>query len=173
MDFHGNDRNEVIKCWRLHLGSCEILQKVIQSVDSKSGIASIYNKCFLPLKISCRKFRKDQLPPSVGLIFDTIYQLYNMVYYALRPFLGVSALYFDIFKDMTFAYLIYISLYDMSGGDWVSSDYHFEAAIVITLILSIVIVQVSAVLFLTLIALMNGYRSRQYIMNLKNFITFK
>ena len=56
--------------------------------------------------------------------------------------MGSSALYFDIFKDCTFAYLIYNTLYDMSKGNMFSKEVEFEAVLTITIILSIVVVQV-------------------------------
>ena len=38
MDFHNNIHNEVTKCWRLHLGSSDILKSFLMSF--KGGIIS-------------------------------------------------------------------------------------------------------------------------------------
>ena len=37
-DFHNNDHNEVIKCWRLHLGSSDILKSFL--ISFKGGLIS-------------------------------------------------------------------------------------------------------------------------------------
>ena len=46
LDFHDQDHNEVLKCWRLHLGSCDVLKDVIeaQNYDSNSFRNSLKNK---------------------------------------------------------------------------------------------------------------------------------
>ena len=125
MDIHNNERKEVLKCWRLHLGSSDILKKVVEyteyngySADNPGTFIRFYNQC-LSWKNACRKWREssdtccysEEKPNCFNSCFDKVYTLYNMFYYALRPFLGVSALYFDICKDITFAILIYTEWY--------------------------------------------------------------
>ena len=46
LDFHDHEHNEVLKCWRLHLGSCDVLKDVIeaQNYDSNSFRNSFINK---------------------------------------------------------------------------------------------------------------------------------
>ena len=46
LDFHDQDHNEVLKCWRLHLGSCDVLKDVIEArnYDSNSFRNSLKNK---------------------------------------------------------------------------------------------------------------------------------
>ena len=65
-----------------------------------------------------------------------------MFYYALRPFLGASALYFDICKDIVFAILIHESLTALVGNESLS-NHPFEAGLIYVLIFSIIVVQVS------------------------------
>ena len=65
-----------------------------------------------------------------------------MFYYALRPFLGASALYFDICKDIVFAILIHESLTALVGNESLST-HPFEAGLIYVLIFSIIVVQVS------------------------------
>ena len=141
-DFHNHDFNEVVKCWRLHLGSSEVLKTVMDSVNQESGFWDMLYNRYLPVKLTIRKWRTESAPLPIRTCFSAIYKFYNLIFYAVVPFMGASALYFDIFKDISFAYLIYTSLYDMSGGDLLNPDYDFEAALLITLILAIISVQV-------------------------------
>ena len=127
------------------LGSSEILKTILTSVESADGnggtIYRIYNH-YLKLKVLLRKWREDRCHASVQSCFDVVYTLYNMFYYALRPFLGASALYFDICKDVTFAVLIYSSLWDLAGPDHDITKFHFEAGLFYVLVSSIILVQV-------------------------------
>ena len=79
--------------------------------------------------------------------------------FAVRPFLGAMALYFDIFKDCTFAILIYTSWKDHceEGGNngeeanqncLTNSEYSFESAVIVILIFVIALVQVSIFRFI-------------------------
>jgi hypothetical protein len=141
-DFHNGDYNEVVKCWRLHLGSSEVLKKVLDSVKEPDMGDKLYNNYYLPLKIKLRRWRTTG-PNWIQNFFKALYWLYNILFYTVRPFLGASALYFDILKDCTFAYLIYTSLYDMSSDNVLGAEYDFEAALVITLIIAIILVQLA------------------------------
>ena len=66
-DFHGHDYNEVLKCWRLHLGSSEILKFLIASVENKekgdqeSATASCESK-YLFYKSKFRNWRYREAP---------------------------------------------------------------------------------------------------------------
>ena len=42
--------------------------------------------------------------------------LYNILFFAFRPFWGASALYFDIFKNMSFVYLFWTALDVLTYG---------------------------------------------------------
>ena len=77
--------------------------------------------------------------------------------FAVRPFLGAMALYFDIFKDCTFAILIYTSWIDQCekrNGDNLNqsclyyTEYSFESAVIVILIFVIALVQVSIFRFI-------------------------
>ena len=72
--------------------------------------------------------------------------------FAVRPFLGAMALYFDIFKDCTFAILIYTSWIDqckkrnadnLNQSCLYYTEYSFESALIVILIFVIALVQVS------------------------------
>ncbi len=130
----------MLKCWRLHLGSSEILKKAIESVQEEDICDTLYNKT-LPFRNKMREYRR-LLPEAVQGFFNRFSRLSNLIYFSLRPFFGACALYFAICKNITFAYLIYTSLYDMSHGNFLTSDYDFEAALLIWLIIAIGMVQV-------------------------------
>ena len=105
----------------------------------------VYNQ-YLGLKNFLRTWREEKKdnPACNGVLkcFSGCYTLYNMFYYALRPFLGASALYFDICKDIVFAILIHESLTALVG-DESFSNHPFEAGLFYVLIISIILVQVS------------------------------
>ena len=146
MDIHHNDRNEILKCWRLHLGSSDILKRVVTYIEANNsannsttgGIIRFYNR-YLSWKNDFRKWSKGCCYSKgsqncFNSCFSKVYSLSNMFYYALRPFLGVSALYFDICKDITFAILIWNSLV-VAAKDTNPMDHHFESFLYITLVL--------------------------------------
>ena len=77
--------------------------------------------------------------------------------FAVRPFLGAMALYFDIFKDCTFAILIYTSWIDqcekrnadnLNQSCLYYTEYSFESAVIVILIFVIALVQVSIFRFI-------------------------
>lgn len=91
MDFHNNDRSEVTKCWRLHLGSSRILKDVLEASEYDSYNAnSFYNAYWLPFKNAVRKCRQETtaVPKPIRSCLNGFNRLYNMTYYALRPFSG-------------------------------------------------------------------------------------
>ena len=101
----------------------------------------VYNQ-YLRLKNFLRKKKDENKDNKCLQCFSGFYTLYNMFYYALRPFLGASALYFDICKDIVFAILIHESLTALVGNESLS-NHPFEAGLFYVLIFAIIVVQVS------------------------------
>ena len=101
----------------------------------------VYNQ-YLRLKNFLRKKKDENKENKCLQCFSGFYTLYNMFYYALRPFLGASALYFDICKDIVFAILIHESLTALVGNESLS-NHPFEAGLFYILIFAIIVVQVS------------------------------
>ena len=128
LDFHDHEHTEVLKCWRLHLGSCDVLKDVIaaQNYDSNSTLNSITNKIYLPIKNKWRDLRripKDKFGQDIQnqencckKFLKGCAWLYNTLFFAFRPFLGASALYFDIFKNISFVYLFWTALEVLTDG---------------------------------------------------------
>ena len=119
-DIHGGDKIEILKCWRLHLGSSEILKIVMNSVEDRveatSHTSKLIEEKVLFYRNEFRNWRNRDAPSCWKNFLNYLIRFYNAIFYAIRPLMGASALYFDIFKDITFAALIYVTLYDMSGG---------------------------------------------------------
>ena len=147
-DIHGGDKIEILKCWRLHLGSSEILKIVMNSVEDRveatSHTSKLIEEKVLFYRNEFRNWRNRDAPSCWKNFLNYLIRFYNAIFYAIRPLMGASALYFDIFKDITFAALIYVTLYDMSGGQLHDGDkYLFETTLVVIFIFAIVLVQVS------------------------------
>ena len=94
-------------------------------------------------------YRERHAPECLRKMGQFIARANRASKFAVRPFLGAMALYFDIFKDCTFAILIYTSWSDQcqrNSTDQIclfNPDYSFESAVIVILIFSIVLVQVS------------------------------
>ena len=113
-------------------------------------------------------YRERNAPECLRKIGQFIARANRASKFAVRPFLGAMALYFDIFKDCTFAILIYTSWKDHCEGKNVeeanqncltNSEYSFESALIVILIFVITLVQVSIFIFIYL-----------YIINKKIFL---
>ena len=136
--FHDNDRKEVIKCWRLHLGSDDVVRKTLSSLEPGTCAKFLSNQ-YLHYKNQFHRWHAEHTSNAVKIIF----RIPKIIYFALGPLLGSSFMYFDICKDIFFAYLIYTSLHELTNGQMLNKEFDFEAALTITLIFVIVLVQVS------------------------------
>ena len=105
-------------------------------------------------------YRERHAPECLRKIGQFIARANRASKFAVRPFLGAMALYFDIFKDCTFAILIYTSWKDHCEGKNVeeanqncltNSNYSFESAVIVILIFVIALVQVSIFRFIYLV----------------------
>ena len=59
LEFHDLEHEEVLKCWRLHLGSCDVLRDTITALhhDSNATMNTWVDKCWLPFKTWVRNLR--------------------------------------------------------------------------------------------------------------------
>ena len=71
--------------------------------------------------------------------------LYNILFFAFRPFLGASALYFDIFKNFAFVYLFWTALEVLTYGKEAEEieKAQLESAMIIFMLTAMILVQVS------------------------------
>ena len=149
LEFHNQEPLEVLKCWRLHLGSCEILKAVVRSFHGPSIGEQIAIKC-LPIRNALRNLRfanhdgsheRHEGPTEIECMKIT-YSLFRRIWHSIKPFLGASTLYFDVFKDASIAILIYSALNSMTNENLFDKEYQFETALFVALVSAIVTVQV-------------------------------
>ena len=102
-------------------------------------------------------YRERHAPECLRKIGQFIARANRASKFAVRPFLGAMALYFDIFKDCTFAILIYTSWIDqcekrnadnLNQSCLYYTEYSFESAVIVILIVVIALVQVSIFRFI-------------------------
>jgi hypothetical protein len=76
---------------------CDILKHVIRSIQPPGMWDRFYEKFCFPVRNWFRAERK-KLPDNVLKVTEKAYTWIKIFRYSWRPFLGASALYFDIFK---------------------------------------------------------------------------
>ena len=142
LEFHNSDAQEVLKCWRLHLGSCDVFKMVIAAhdYDAKSTYQVFLKKWYLPLKTRWTNWRRSQNPNYLQRLFNLCARLYNTLFIAIRPFMGASALYLDIFKNWILVYLFWSSLDSLMEKNFQTS---FEYTLMITMITAIGLAQLA------------------------------
>ena len=154
LQFHNEEPLEVLKCWRLHLGSCEILKAVIQSREEPGFTDKLYAR-ILPLRNAIRNWRftrqgevvgggmitKDDTRQKENDLLKKIYTFLKIAWHSIKPFLGASTLYFEVFKDTSLAILIYSALNTMTKGDLLDKEVQFETTVLVALVSAIVTVQ--------------------------------
>ena len=130
---------ETLKCWRLHLGSTKLLKTVIESTLPPGKMARLKEKWN-----TCQNFtrsnRQTLLSGSCSQsCFQTTYNIFLRMFYALKPLYYSFLLYFETLKNLSFAYIIYMSMRDLqsSGKD----DIGYETSLFGFLIGSIILTQ--------------------------------
>ena len=102
LDFHDQDPNEVLKCWRLHLGSCDTLKTVIESLNYKyQDNTDDANSTMTRLRSS------EKVPNCIKSLLNGCVWIYKFCSRTLNTFLRAGILYFDIGKDIAFVYIIW------------------------------------------------------------------
>ena len=81
---------------------CDVLKHVIRSSQTPGFCDRFYEKFIFDLRNWFRRQRK-KLPAKYRQTTERLYTAFKIFRYSFRPFLGASALYFDIFKDITIA----------------------------------------------------------------------
>ena len=142
LEIHNSDAEEVLKCWRLHLGSCDVFKQVLAAhhYDAKSTYQVILKKWYLPLKTKWTKWRKPKNPTCLQRLFNLFARLYNIFFFAIRPFMGASALYLDIFKNWILVYLFWSSLDSLRKKDFETT---FEPTLMVVMICAIGLAELS------------------------------
>ena len=141
-DFHGQNNIEALACMRLHLGSSQVLRKVIKSVQPHGVFSSFYN-WYMPKKNWMRMQFRSSVPKSERKWFNTLYMIWNTTWYLVKPFIGASFFYFELIKDLVFTFLIYFTVMDLTKNNFVPTQYPFETGVVIGLFGIVVLTQLS------------------------------
>ena len=124
------------------LGMTDVLKHIIRSVQPPGMWDRFYEKVFFPARNWTRRQRKT-LPENVRNATEKIYRFFRIFWFSFRPFLGASALYFDIFKDIAIVVMITTSLRDLTKENFVGNpDMVLENLLLFSLIAAIVLVQV-------------------------------
>ncbi|XP_059084151.1 uncharacterized protein LOC131881331 [Tigriopus californicus] len=126
-DFHDGSSHGAAACWRLHLGACEILSEVLAATKPR-GVCSTYFDWYLPVKNKLRKWRLG-LSDGPRNVVEKIYQLFNTIYYMIKPFLGATFFYFDMMKDIAITWMLMKTLVNLSSDTPIRS-FPFETFVV-------------------------------------------
>ena len=139
---HCRKNHEVLKCWRLHLGSTKLLKSVIESTTPSGRLDRIKLR-FKRFQNAFRRKRQALLYTNgiCAKCFESSYKMILRVFCAFRPFLNSFLLYFETLKNVSFAYLIWTSLRDLKTSDNDARDLGFETSLLGFLVAAILLTQ--------------------------------
>ena len=121
---------------------CDVLKHVIRSSQTPGLCDRFYEKFIIDLRNWFRRQRK-KLPAKYRQKTERLYTAFKIFRYSFQPFLGASALYFDIFKDITIAVMIAMSLSDLTKDNYIGNmKVCFETALLFVFVIAIVLVQI-------------------------------
>ena len=121
---------EISKCWRLHLGSTELLRHVVMVSDSE-GAQTWISKKWRALRDFARKQKKcilDSCSKPCGEVGLKLYEQFLKFFYSIYPFIYSTLLCFEVVKNISFACFLFFSLRDMQNASTdilVTSDINF------------------------------------------------
>ena len=112
-EIHHLDELEVIKCWRLHLGSSSLTGMIINSATKDRNIESYCTTAFYPLRKFIRSFRRRYL--QVKPKEDSNFYYYSTIAYStIIPFLEASFFYIEKIKNIIYVHIILTALTELS-----------------------------------------------------------
>jgi len=133
-EMHGMNKLEVIKCWRLHLGSSALTGMVINSVADEPSLASRCTTTFYPFRQFIRAFRRRllQVKPKEDSKF---YNIATISYSTLLPFIEASFFYIEKIKNILYVHIFLTALLDLSHNN--PLDHPFEFSLVLFMSIAI------------------------------------
>ena len=133
-EMHGMNKLEVIKCWRLHLGSSALTGMVINSVADEPSLASRCTTTFYPFRQFLRAFRRRllQVKPKQDSQF---YRIASITYSTMLPFVEASFFYLEKIKNIIYVHIFFTALVDLSHNK--PMDHPFEFSLVLFMSLAI------------------------------------
>lgn len=133
---------ELLKCWRLHLGSTHLLKRVIESTLPAGKWDFLKQKWKLfQDAVRCKRQKILSKNELMKKCFEKVYNVIIRIFYGLMPLLYSFLLYFETLKNLSFAYLIYMSLKDLEATNHQKRDLGFETALLGFLLSSIILTQ--------------------------------
>jgi hypothetical protein len=121
---------------------CDVLKHVVTSSQPPGVCDRFYEKFIFDLRNWFRRQRK-KLPDKHRQMTERVYTGFKIFRYSFRPFLGASALYFDICKDIAIAVMIATSLSDLTKDNYIGNmNVCFETALLFVFVIAIVFVQI-------------------------------
>ena len=137
-EFHSENKLEVYKCWRLHLGASDLTKDIIASVaDEKFFMDTIINKTY-PARQSFRNCRRKLLNLK-PLQDGSCYKILSLGYAAVVPFVEGCFFYIERLKNLIYIHIFYLALCDLSKDK--PSNHPFEHAMVICMALCVGVTQ--------------------------------
>ena len=137
-ELHGESKIEVIKYWRLHLGTTDHTRDIINSVADENNIFDRFEELCYPIRTFFRNCRRKilQLKPLEDGI---IYRLGRLSYSALVPFIEGCFFYAERLKNLVYIHIFWIALQDLSKEE--PRDHPFEFSLVLLMCLSVAVTQ--------------------------------
>ena len=137
-DIHGENKLEIKKCWRLHLGISAMTGRILDSVADNMSLDDKVDEAVYPARNFFRKCRRNILnlkPNEDGKVYKTV----SILYFSLMPILEGSFFYFERFKNVIYIHIFRSALQDLSKDNfW---KYSFEFSLVFFMSISVGLVQ--------------------------------
>jgi len=139
MEMHRHNKLEVIKCWRLHLGSSSLTSNIINSVSDEPSFYSRCGTTLYPLRQCLRSVRRSLLKAKPKED-SAPHKVITLIYFTLLPFVGASLFYFELIKNLVYVHIFWSALMDLSRDK--PLEHSFEFCLVLFSFLSISTTQI-------------------------------
>jgi len=136
MELHQNDKLEVLKCWRLHLGNSSLTSQIIDSVCENPSFYARCGATFYPLRQFFNVMRK-KIWINKPAAESNVEKIMSLLYCTLVPFVAGVLFYFEQIKNIVLALLLWSAVMDYS--DMKPEELPFEFSLCLLLLLSIVL----------------------------------
>lgn len=137
-DIHGENKLEIKKSWRLHLGVSDMTGRILDSVADKMSLDDKLDEAVYPARNVIRKCRRKilELKPNED---GKLYRAVSTACFSLVPILEGSFFYFERFKNIIYIHIFSTALQDLSKDNfW---KFPFESSLVIFMSISVSLVQ--------------------------------
>ena len=136
-DIHGENRLEILKAWRLHLGVSAMTQRIMDSVADSKSLDDQVDEAVDPARRMLRKWRRQMLKLK-PLEDHWIYKSCSISYFSLIPVIEGSFFYFERFKNLIYIHIFYTALQDLSKDDPLRHTFEFSLVLFMSLAVGVV-----------------------------------